>query len=189
MFWCFILLALLASDFLIVFGLQAHFQWKVLFLWGFPGSSAGTWNAGDPLRIPRSGSSPREGIGYLLQYSWASLVAQMVKSLPAIRETWVQSGSTSWLLIFRVGYQDWPPVQDSCPLVIWGEPRTSSVSTLFCFPSPDAPLKPRTWVVSSNNSGCAPGTLTPGLATVNLLWSSTLPGAKLAYNFSILLTF
>jgi len=31
------------------------------------------------------------GIGYPLQYSWASLVAQMVKDLPAIRETWVQS--------------------------------------------------------------------------------------------------
>ena len=50
MFWCFILLALLASDFLIVFGLQAHFQWKILLLWGFPGSSAdkeSTCNAGD----------------------------------------------------------------------------------------------------------------------------------------------
>ena len=81
---------MLASDFLIVFGLQAHFQRKVLFVWGFPRSSAGkesTCNAGNPLWIPGSGSSPREGIGYLLQYSWASLVAQMVKNLPAIRET------------------------------------------------------------------------------------------------------
>ena len=32
-----------------------------------------------------------EGIGYPLQYSWASLVAQMVKNLPVMRETWVQS--------------------------------------------------------------------------------------------------
>jgi len=32
-----------------------------------------------------------EGIGYPLQYSWASLVAQLVKNLPAMRETWVQS--------------------------------------------------------------------------------------------------
>ena len=31
-----------------------------------------------------------EGIGYLLQYSWASLVAQLVKNLPAMKETWVQ---------------------------------------------------------------------------------------------------
>ena len=33
----------------------------------------------------------REGIGYLLQYSWASLVAQLVKNPPAMRETWVRS--------------------------------------------------------------------------------------------------
>ena len=37
------------------------------------------------------GRSPREGIGYSLQYSWTSLVAQMVKNPPAMRETWVQS--------------------------------------------------------------------------------------------------
>ena len=41
--------------------------------------------------IPKSGRSPGEGIGYLLQYSWASLVAQTVKNLPAVREMWVQS--------------------------------------------------------------------------------------------------
>ena len=50
-----------------------------------------TWNAGDSGSIPRLGSSTGEGIGYLLQYSWASLVAQMVKNLPAMQETWVQS--------------------------------------------------------------------------------------------------
>ena len=61
---------------------------------GFPGSPAGkepTCNAGDPSSIPGSGRSPGEGIGYPLQYSWASLVAQMVKNLPAMRETSVQS--------------------------------------------------------------------------------------------------
>ena len=61
---------------------------------GFPGSSAGkesTCNAGDPGSIPGSGRSPWEGIGCSLQYSWASLEAQMVKNLPAMRETWVQS--------------------------------------------------------------------------------------------------
>ena len=41
--------------------------------------------------IPGLGRSPGEGIGYLLQYSWASLVAQLVKNPPAIQETWVQS--------------------------------------------------------------------------------------------------
>ena len=61
---------------------------------GFPGSSAGkesACNAGDPGLIPGSGRSPGEGMGYPLQYSWASLVTQLVKSLPAMQETWVQS--------------------------------------------------------------------------------------------------
>ena len=41
--------------------------------------------------IPEMGSSPGEGIGYPPQYSWASVVAQMVKNLPAMWETWVLS--------------------------------------------------------------------------------------------------
>ena len=41
--------------------------------------------------IPGSGRSAGEGIGYPLQYSWASLVAQLVKNPPAMRETWVLS--------------------------------------------------------------------------------------------------
>ena len=41
--------------------------------------------------MPGSGSSPREGVGYPFQYSWASLVTQMVKNPPAVQETWVQS--------------------------------------------------------------------------------------------------
>ena len=41
--------------------------------------------------IPGSGRSTGEGIGYPLQYSWASLAAQLLKNLPAIQETWVQS--------------------------------------------------------------------------------------------------
>ena len=49
------------------------------------------FNAGDPCSIHGSVRSPGEGIGYPLQYLWASLVAQMVKNLPAMRETWVQS--------------------------------------------------------------------------------------------------
>ena len=40
--------------------------------------------------IPGSGRSTGEGIGYPLQYTWASLVAQLVKNLPAMQETWVQ---------------------------------------------------------------------------------------------------
>ena len=48
-------------------------------------------NAGDPGLIPGSGRSTGEEIGFPLQYSWASLVAQLVKNLPAMRGTWVQS--------------------------------------------------------------------------------------------------
>ena len=61
---------------------------------GFPGSSAGkesTCNAGDTGSIPGLGSSPGEGIGYPPQYSSAPLVAQTVKNLPAMQETWFWS--------------------------------------------------------------------------------------------------
>ena len=63
-----------------------------MILWGFSGSSNGkesVCNAGDPNLIPGLGRSPGKGIGYPLQFSWASLVAQMVKNSPAMQETWV----------------------------------------------------------------------------------------------------
>ena len=41
--------------------------------------------------IPGLGRSPGEGIGYPFQYSWASLMALLVKNPPEIPETWVQS--------------------------------------------------------------------------------------------------
>ena len=50
-----------------------------------------TCNAGDPGSIPGTGKCPGEEIWYPLQYSWASLVAQMLKNLPAMWETWVWS--------------------------------------------------------------------------------------------------
>ena len=58
----------------------------------FPGSSAGkesACNAGDHGSIPGSKRSPGGGIGYPLQYSWVPLVAQLVKNLPVMWETWV----------------------------------------------------------------------------------------------------
>ena len=61
---------------------------------GFPDNSVGKepiCNAGDPGLIPGLGRSAGEGIGYPLQCSWASLVAQLVKNPPAIQETWVRS--------------------------------------------------------------------------------------------------
>ena len=61
---------------------------------GFPDSSVGkesVCNAGDPCLIPGSGRSTGEGLGYPLQYSWASLVTELVKNPPAMQETWVRS--------------------------------------------------------------------------------------------------
>ena len=87
--------------------------WKG-WVFSFPGSSLGkesTCNAGDPGSIPGLGRSPGEGIGYPIQYSWASLVAQKVKNLPAVRETWVRSqgwedplkeGMASSILAWRI---------------------------------------------------------------------------------------
>ena len=59
---------------------------------GFPGSSAGkesTSKVGDLSSIPGLGRFLGEGIGYPLQYSWASLVVQIVKNPPAMQEAWV----------------------------------------------------------------------------------------------------
>ena len=61
---------------------------------GFSHASVGkesTCNAGEAGSIPGSGRSPEEGQAMTLQYSWASLVAPLVKNLPTMRETWVQS--------------------------------------------------------------------------------------------------
>ena len=64
-----------------------------MLIWGgFSFSSDGkesTCNAADPGLIPGRGRSAGEGIGYPLQYSWASPVAQLVKDPPAMRETYV----------------------------------------------------------------------------------------------------
>ena len=61
---------------------------------GLPSSSDGeesTCNVGDVASIPGLGRSLGEGKGYPFQDSWASPVAQMVKNLPAVQETWVRS--------------------------------------------------------------------------------------------------
>ena len=67
----------------------SHHRFNLQFSNGqcsFPDSSVGketACNAEDPCWIPGSGRSTEEGLGYPLQYSWASLVAQLVKNLPA----------------------------------------------------------------------------------------------------------
>ena len=60
----------------------------------FPGGTSDkepAFNAGDPCSYPGLGRSAGEGVGNPLQCSWASLVAQLVKNLPAMWETWIQS--------------------------------------------------------------------------------------------------
>ena len=63
-------------------------------MWGFPGSLSGkesACNAGDPGSLPGGRRSPGEDVHCPLQYPWASLVAQRIKNLPSLWETWVQS--------------------------------------------------------------------------------------------------
>ena len=77
-----------------LFGQAKYFnKYYKIFLDSSVGKES-TCNAGDPSLTLGSGRSAREGIGYPLQYSWASLVAQLVKNLPAMQKTWVQS--LSW---------------------------------------------------------------------------------------------
>ena len=76
---------------------------------GFPDNSVGkesACNARDPSLISGWGRSTGEGIGYPLQYSWASLVTQLVKNPPAMRETWVRP----------LGWEDSPGKGKGCLL-------------------------------------------------------------------------
>ena len=66
---------------------------------GFPDSSVGeesACNAGEPSLIPGLGRSAGEGIGYPLQYSGASLAAQLVKNSPVMQETSVPRNFSPW---------------------------------------------------------------------------------------------
>ena len=97
---------------------------------GFPDSSLGkesACSAGDPSSIPGSGRSPGEGIGYPLQYSWASLVAQLVKNPPEMQETQVPS----------VGQED--PLETRMTIhfsmLVWRIPWTEEPGELQCIGS------------------------------------------------------
>ena len=56
-----------------------------------PVGKESAYNAGDLGLVPGLGRSAGEEIGYPLEYSWASLVTQQIKNLPAMRKTWVPS--------------------------------------------------------------------------------------------------
>ena len=79
-------------------------RWTLILVLLRSSESAGA--GGDPSSIPGLGRSPGEGIGYPLQYSWASLVAQMVKKPPVMWETWVRS--LGWKTPWRRAWQPTP---------------------------------------------------------------------------------
>ena len=87
--------------------------------------------------IPGSGRSPGEGIGYPLQCSWASLVAQLVKNPPAMQETWVQSPGEG------KGYPlQYSGVENSMDYTVHGVAKSQTQLatlpfTLFSFISPE----------------------------------------------------
>ena len=68
-----------------------HISICVVFTYGASLVAQLVKNAGEPSSIPDSGRFPGEGIGYPFQYSWTCLVAQIIKYLPAVWETWVWS--------------------------------------------------------------------------------------------------
>ena len=70
--------------------------------------------------IPGPGRSAGEGIGCPLQCSWSSLVAQLVKNPPAVRETWVPS--LDWEGALEKG------TAVHCTLLAWRVPRTPSIA-------------------------------------------------------------
>ena len=85
MFILYIWVSILALD----IGPPYHFS-RVHVYASIPDSSVGkesTCNAGDPSLIPGPGRSAGDGIGYSLQYSWASFVAQLIKNLSTMQET------------------------------------------------------------------------------------------------------
>ena len=84
-------------------------------------------NARDPSSIPGSGRYTGEGIGYPLQYSWASLVVknpQTVKNLPAMWETWVQL--MGWEDALKEGMTTHPSI------LAWRIPWTEEPGGLQC---------------------------------------------------------
>ena len=140
---------------------------------GFPDRSFGkefTCNAGDPGFIPGSGRSPGERIGYPLQYSWASLVAQLVKKLPAMQETWIRS--LSWENPLEKGKSTHSSGEFHGLYSPWGHKELDTTErlslslccvshllvspSLSCTPSPPHPTSPSVYLFLIHPFTCAP---------------------------------
>ena len=104
--------------------MPACYSNKVDSYLGFPSGSdnkESPCNEGDPGSFPGSGRPPGEGIGYPLQYSWASSVAQLVKNPPAIWETWVRSLSREDPLEKGKGYPlQYSGLENSMDCIVYG---------------------------------------------------------------------
>ena len=126
---------------------------------GFPGSSLveeSTSNAGDPGSVPGFGRSTAEGIDYPLQHSWASLMAQLVRNLPAMWETWV------WSLAWEDSLEKGTATHSSILAC-----RIPCDSFSLNFLSPFCTLHPRTYFVTESLYIWPPSTilLTPPPST------------------------
>ena len=147
--------------------LKWHIYGLCILFGGFPGSSAGkesTCSAGDLRLISELGSSPREGIDFLLQYSSASLVAQMVKTPPAVQETLV------WFLGWEV------------PL----EKGWTSYSSILWFPLVAQMVKnpPAMWETGAWSLGWK-DSLEEGLATHSSILTWRIPMAREAWQVTV----
>ena len=95
----------------------------------FPDSSVGkesACKAGDPTSIPGLGSSTGEGIDYPLQYSWASLVAPLVKSPPAMQETWIVSLGWEDLLEMKGYPLQYSGLENSMDCIVHGVAKSQT---------------------------------------------------------------
>ena len=105
---------------------------------GFRGTSAGkesTCNVGDPGLIPGLGRSTGEGIGYSFQFSWAYLVAQLVKNPPAMQETWVHSPGWEDSPGERKGYLlQYSALENSVDCIVHGVTKSRTRLSDFHFP-------------------------------------------------------
>ena len=88
---------------------------------------------GDLGWLPGLGRSPGEGIGYPLQYSWASLVAQLVKNLPAMWETWVQSLVWEHPLEKGTAILQYSGLENSMDYTVYGVSKSQTRLSLFDF--------------------------------------------------------
>ena len=139
------------SKFKGAFKIQRNFSSAIYFTHtGFPGSSAGKeypCNAGDSGSIPGSGRSPGREIGYPLQYSWASLVAQSVKNLPAMREIWVR-------------------------VVGWGDPLGKGMAPLSSILAWKIPVDRRAWWAAVHGVAWATKRSAAQCVPINITFSS-----------------